>query len=151
MSTETKQNIGFKLVKIETKQFAILQGNYNGFNDNISLGISLGFGADVTDQIVASTAIIEFMQSEKVFMIIEVACQYNIQANGWQQLEINEESLKLPVFLATHLAALTIGTTRGVLHAKTDNSEFNKFLLPTVDVTKHLTEDVKIALQKATT
>ncbi|WP_262906606.1 hypothetical protein [Tenacibaculum finnmarkense] len=36
---------------------------------------------------------------------------------------------------------ITVGTTRGVLHSKTDNTIFNEFILPTLNVSQMITED----------
>ena len=46
--------------------------------------------------------------------------------------------------LVTHFSVIAIGTTRGVLHAKTDGSKFNDFVLPTIDITQIITEDIKL-------
>lgn len=37
---------------------------------------------------------------------------------------------------------LTIGTARGVLHSKTENTTFNQFLLPTLNVNELVQKDV---------
>jgi hypothetical protein len=39
---------------------------------------------------------------------------------------------------------LTIGTTRGVLHAKTEHTLFNQYLLPTINVNDIVKEAVEI-------
>ncbi|HTO34642.1 MAG TPA: hypothetical protein VLZ72_00270, partial [Flavobacterium sp.] len=44
--------------------------------------------------------------------------------------------------LAVHFAVLTIGSARGVLHAKTEGTPFNEFLLPTIDVNNMLKENI---------
>ena len=35
---------------------------------------------------------------------------------------------------------MTIGTTRGILHAKTEGTCFNKYVLPTINVTEIIKE-----------
>ena len=47
-----------------------------------------------------------------------------------------------------HLSVITVGTARGVLHAKTENTPFNKFVLPTINVTELVKEDVSFDLEK---
>lgn len=42
---------------------------------------------------------------------------------------------------------LTIGTTRGVLHSKTENTPFNSFLLPTLNVMELVKKDVVFKLE----
>ena len=41
---------------------------------------------------------------------------------------------------------ITVGTLRGVLHAKTENTEFNEFFLPTINVTDLIKEDIRFNL-----
>lgn len=43
-------------------------------------------------------------------------------------------SIMVPKSLLTHFAVLTVGTTRGILHAKTENTRLNHFSLPPVNV-----------------
>ena len=33
-----------------------------------------------------------------------------------------------------HLSAISIGTARGILHAKTENTAYNKYFLPTINI-----------------
>ena len=49
---------------------------------------------------------------------------------------------KLPSGFVCHLAMLAIGTARGVLHAKTENTLFNKYLIPTINVAELIKDDI---------
>jgi len=39
---------------------------------------------------------------------------------------------------------VTVGTARGVLHNKTENTVFNRFIIPLLDATALIKEDVKL-------
>jgi len=80
------------------------------------------------------------------FLVLEISCLFRIEDISWAKIhsEDNSNLLVVPKNLATHLLILTIGTARGVLHAKTENTEFNKFSLPTLDVSNLIQEDVVI-------
>lgn len=41
---------------------------------------------------------------------------------------------------------ITVGTARGVMHSKTDGTEFNKFLLPTLSIDDLVSKDAEFAL-----
>jgi hypothetical protein len=41
---------------------------------------------------------------------------------------------------------LTIGTSRGILHAKTEGTEFNKFILPTINVNQLVEKDAEFII-----
>jgi hypothetical protein len=48
----------------------------------------------------------------------------------------------LPQNFGIHLGMLVVGTLRGVLYTKTENTIFNQFILPTIDVTALVPNDV---------
>ena len=50
-----------------------------------------------------------------------------------------------------HLVLLTIGTLRGVLHCKTENTEFEDLKLPTINVNELIPNDIEIRYQINTT
>ena len=54
--------------------------------------------------------------------------------------------VSFPKGFMAHLAVITVGTTRGVLHAKTENSKFNKYFLPTINVNELVKNDISFAL-----
>ena len=134
--------INFSLRGITTEQFALLKNDYVETADaNIEVGLNFGF--DVNSRMVAPFFSCSFSQNSKRFIILEVACHFEVKEEDWNTIwnEI-EEKLYIPKGFATHLAILTVGTARGVLHAKTENTIFNKFFIPTVDLTAVIKEDV---------
>jgi hypothetical protein len=54
------------------------------------------------------------------------------------------EQFTLPKSIATHFVVLAVGTLRGVLHAKVENTFLNGFLMPTINVTEMVKEDIRI-------
>ena len=57
-------------------------------------------------------------------------------------MKLDDNTYLVAKGLAVHFAVLTIGSARGILHAKTEGTPFNEFLLPTIDVNNMLEEDV---------
>lgn len=134
-------SIGFSLLKISTEQFAIIE---DGFNDKgvISVGTSLRYGADEKNKLIAVFSSFSFESEKKLFLIIEASCQFKITDDAWENmLEQESKLLRVPQGFLSHLAVLTIGTTRGILHAKTEGTCFNKYVLPTINVTEIIKED----------
>lgn len=41
------------------------------------------------------------------------------------------------------MAVLAVGTTRGILHTNTENTPFNQFLIPAINVAQLVKEDFK--------
>lgn len=135
------QSIGFTLKKVTTEQFAIIE---EGFNEKgkIRLNTSLRFAADDEKKLIAVFTSFIFDADKKPFLIIEAGCHFSIQNPAWIEMfkpEIN--TLIVPKGFLTHLTMLTIGTSRGILHAKTEGTCFNKYVLPTINVTLLIKED----------
>ena len=139
-----KISIGFQLIKITTEQFAIIPDAFNKNETNIEMSIGLKFGLDKKKRIIASFIKVQFEQNKKAFIVIEVANHFNIEKNAWDGFDKTEKHIIIPKGFASHLVMLTIGTLRGVLHCKIENTEFSTFILPTINVTKMIKNDVEI-------
>jgi hypothetical protein len=55
--------------------------------------------------------------------------------------------LTIPKGFLAHLAMISVGTARGILHCKTENTIFNNFVLPLVNVASMIPEDEQFELQ----
>lgn len=134
-------NIGFALAKITTEQFAVLDSNFD--NDaEINIQANFRFAADKDKKMLAVFAAFIFETNSKQFLIIEAGCHFTIETKSWEGMyELENNKLVIPVGFIRHMAMLTIGTTRGILHAKTDNTIFNQYHLPTVNLQEIIKQD----------
>lgn len=140
-------DIQFKLHAIKTEQFAIIEDVYSE-GDPVTLDSNYRFGAIGAERIVAVVVNYKFKTPTGVFLLIEVSCMFDIKSESWNTISNNEKpSLILPKEIATHLLVLTIGTTRGILHAKTENTLYNRFFVPTLNVSNSIHEVIEISLQ----
>ncbi|WP_310555540.1 hypothetical protein [Flavobacterium sp.] len=147
---EKKEQISFGLRRITTEQFAIIESAFDESNGNIELGTGLRFGFNTEKRIVTVLLTINFSQEKGPFLVLEIGCYFEIIEEDWNNLFNTEtKELKLPKAIAIHMVMLSVGTIRGVLHAKTENTAFNKFFLPTVDVTELVKEDLVIQTNDA--
>ena len=141
---ESAKTVGFKLHRIITEQFAIIKESYDNSIDKIDLSINLQFGLDKENHLIVSSVQVQFIQESKPFLVVQVANQFEIEEQAWKSFK-KGNMLIIPKGFASHLVVLTIGTLRGVLHAKTENTEFNSFILPTVNVTELIKGDVELS------
>ncbi len=142
--------VGFSLSKITTEQFAMLDVDIDKTKE-IGLNTQIGFGLDKKNKLFIVTALFKFLQESNPFLIIEVACHFRISNQAWDSiLSSNDKSITFSKDFASHLLVITVGTTRGVLHAKTENTKFNEFLLPTVNVNSLIKEDIRLELSSPT-
>lgn len=138
---EKIKKIGFALVKITTEQFTLIESNFSD-QAEIEIKIHFRFAADGKKRIVGLFLTLSYETNKKQFLIIEAACHFVIAPESWNDM-LNQEQQKLtiPKKVLQHLAVITLGTTRGILHAKTENTCFNKYHLPTINVAEVIKKD----------
>ncbi len=142
------KSIGFKLQNIETEQFATFEDAFTE-GDTVSLSTNLKFGLDEEKQIIVVVLSVQFLQKKNPFLKLDAGCYFSISESSWKEfLNKDKSKIVIPKGFITHLSVLTIGTVRGILHEKTNNTPYNNYLLPTINVTEMITEDIEIELNE---
>jgi hypothetical protein len=135
------KSIGFSLKRVSTEQFAIIE---EGFNDKgkIRVNTSFRFAADDKLKYIAVFASFVFDSDQKPFLIVEASCHFSIKDSAWNDmLIVTTRTLVVQKGFLRHLVMLTVGTSRGILHAKTEGTCFNKYVLPTINVSEIIKSD----------
>jgi len=141
MGTENK-SVKFALVKINTDQFAIIESAFKMGSD-VNLKIGLQFGANNVDKVISVKTSIQFEQQEVPFLMIEASCFFSIETTDWDTF-VQGAEIVVPKSVITHFCVLTVGTVRGILHSKTEGTNYNGFVVPTINVTELVTDDVRM-------
>ena len=131
--------VGFELKGIKTEQFAIMEENYVPKKET-GLGTELQFKLNQTNKQIAVFLGFEFIQGKKIFLKIQVSCHFQIEDSSWNSF-IQQNKVIVPKGFLAHLAMITTGTSRGVLFAKTEATQFSKFIVPTLNVEEMIKED----------
>lgn len=135
------ESIGFALTAIKTEQFALFEENYSSKKE-VNITTSLEFKINEEQKRIGVFATFSFEQAKKTFIKIQISCHFAIDPNAWKDF-LKEDLIIFPKNFMAHLTMLTIGTSRGVLHAKTEGNEFNKFILPTINVNQLVDKDAE--------
>jgi hypothetical protein len=138
------ESIGFALAAIKTEQFALFEEKYSSKKE-LNITTSLEFKINEEQKLIGVFATFTFEQAKKTFIKIQVSCHFAIDQNAWESFR-KEDVIVFPKNFMAHLTMLTIGTSRGVLHAKTEGTEFNKFILPTINVNQLVDKDAEFII-----
>lgn len=144
--SKQENKIGFSLSNVTTEQFAIVE---DVFNDEESVELNLGstFAVDIKKKLITNFFKVQFTQKKIPFLILETGCHFQISPEAWDKFyEKDKNKITLPQGFASHLVLLNIGTSRGVLHCKTEDTIFNQFMLPTINVNTLIDKDVAFEL-----
>lgn len=143
--SESKK-IGFSLKNVSTEQFAIIEEAFDN-EKTIELNLGSGFVIEKEKHLISNLFKVQFTQAKQPFLILETACHFEISPEAWNAFFDEEKNiLTLPKGFASHLLMLNIGTSRGVLHCKTEDTVYNQFMLPTINVNSLINKDVVIEL-----
>lgn len=142
------KNIGFALIKITTEQFAIIEENFKN-GAEIKLHINFRFAADNEQNVVAVFNSFVFETEDKPFLLIEAGCHFAIAPDSWEGMyDKEQDKLIVQKEFLQHMGMLTVGTSRGILHAKTENTNFNQFHIPTVNIAELIKKDSEFVFKK---
>lgn len=135
------KNINFNLLKIKTDQYAAFNENYN-HNQIINLNTNLSFGLNQEDKVFLVSPKFTFEINKVPFLTIQVSCFFKIEDKSWGGF-IKKKEIIFPKAFVAHMAMITVGTSRGILHSKTEGTPYNELILPTLNVADMIPEDIK--------
>lgn len=126
-------SLGFKILKISTDKYEATIGNVDIENSECNISSSVDVKISNKSKLVYVKTGFAFEQNKDKFLEIETSNTYAISNQLWNTFE-NEKEIIIPSNFISTLLSISINTTRGVLHTKTENSELNQYLLPLIDV-----------------
>jgi hypothetical protein len=138
----TPDTIRFALTRIITEEFAIIENIFMpGEKVTVVSNLVLNFAED--EQLIAITGKFTYEMQEKVFLVVAVSLHFKIFEEDWKRMfDEKELTLTLKKNPALHLASLTVGTARGVIHAKTEGHPVNAVVLPTINLNEMISDDL---------
>jgi hypothetical protein len=143
MATTTLQ---FSIKSISIDEFATIRNCYKE-QEEIGIDTGYGYGVNPEEHAVFVNFSLMFKCNESPFIILKISCGFGIEPADFSSLLNSEKrKLKVPKGFLTHLTVLTIGTARGILHAKLEKSAFEQFILPTLNVADMIKEDMEFDL-----
>ncbi len=143
-----KSKINFGLSKVSTEQFAIISEVPKDEKD-IKLNTNYKFTANTQHRAIATLLKITFYNNDSPLLLLETGCHFVIEEKSWDGLFDEENKVvTLPKGFASHLAMISMGTTRGILHSKTENTPYNKYMLPLMNVSNMIESEIKIQIDQ---
>lgn len=126
-------NIQYGIKAIETKHFDINYDNYDRNKQGSTFDLQTNYAADDELFIVQLQHRLIIFQEENT-PIARLAVDYTFQLlkKEWQSLYQSNGAFIVPKGLVMVFNNIAVGTTRGILHAKLENTPFSTYYLPPV-------------------
>ncbi|ACF46746.1 MAG: hypothetical protein OQK66_02170 [Prosthecochloris sp.] len=159
MAEEKNQHrLNFALVSIKTDQLNIHPEAFTG-ETNAKINSGINFGVDSKRKLLKVIFKNIFFNAESdkptpeetgnPFIDITVSCVFAIDPESWKMLANEEKNMfVIPKDLAGHFASITQSTARGILHNETENTDYNKYMIPANNIGDVINEHVRLPLEK---
>ncbi len=137
-------NVNFRLDSIKTSEFAIID-NISIDDNKVEILTAVGVGVNIKSCRISIETKFTFITDKVPFIILNSESSFIVDKASFTTLE-NSQSGKyiIPKDFIMHLSFIAVGTARGILHCKTENTLYNKYLLPTIDLTKIIDDDLTV-------
>jgi len=130
--------IPYKISHIETMQFAIFPENLiNGQEVFVNTNCGYNVRSDLNQ--VRNVISVNYTQNEKLLMVVQLACYYDIAPEGVGAIKAEG---KIPVDFLRYMGSISVGTIRGVIHAKTEGTVLNPVVMPPVNLEEMVKNDL---------
>lgn len=132
--------IPYTISQIKTPQFAIFPDKFvNG--EKATMKVSVTFGVPKDLQQIKCSLDIQFLQSDILLLTTVIECYFHISPEGIENIRkagnIEKDFLR-------YMGTIAVGTARGVIAAKTENTVLNSLVLPPINLIEIIKEDMDI-------
>ena len=138
-----EKGIYYKFVKMDLSQFATFdEGIAINDGEEVGIGIKHQFAYKFSRGLVLCKTTVDYSLYQSNLLKAELDCIFQIDSESVERLEKDGGEITLPSGLLRQLASLAYGTLRGIIFAKTMNTQLNNIILPLADVREFVKDDV---------
>ncbi|MBO4817229.1 MAG: hypothetical protein J5498_02960 [Bacteroidales bacterium] len=138
------KSIPYRISHVETIQFAIFPENFTN-GQEVMVNTDCGYNVRTDLHQVRNIISVNYVQNEKLLLVVQLACYYDIAPDGFEAIK---KDGKIPVDFLRYMGSISVGTIRGVIHAKTEGTVLNPVVLPPINLEEMIKSDLLIKEQK---
>ena len=142
---QKKTSLNYQLVRVKTEQFATIDNIFKE-DKEIEIKTSLSFEHSTPLHIIKVFSKFELLQEGNIFLILAVSCSFEIENITWDNIrDKKNNNITLPQQLAISFATVNIDTARGMLVAKTQQTQYQNILIPLIQFADSIKDNIIIA------
>lgn len=135
--------VKFRMTGVVIDQFAILADEYEKVKEwQVDVDLIPSFSLDPLEAAIKMKFL--FRHQDSRILVLELTCRFKI--DGAKEFEVKDGKIIIPSGFLAHLAMHTVGTARGVLVCKTEGTPYSQYILPLINVTDMIPNDIAVPL-----
>ena len=136
-------DIQFNFWRIKLDQFAAFDCTISKVPTQFQTAGDIEVGSYYEEQIVSITVSSKVKLEDQLVLTIKVICYFKISTESWESLK-TDGVVVIPRDFLFHLGGLAVSTVRGILFAKTDGTDLNRYIMPVFNMDNLIDADLKI-------
>jgi len=124
--------IPFRIFKI-TNEPIELHADLLKEQDAVEFGVEFSFNGDFEKRIIGCRSTYMYRQEPDILSSLTVYCYFEIEQGFFDQ-SIKEGMVTIDKEFLRYLATISVGTARGIQHAKTQGTVLNNFVIPPINL-----------------
>lgn len=120
--------ISFRMTQIKVEQFAILSEALPK-DGNLGVETTFAVSVDAKSHAIGMRLKINYLAEENILLTLVLLCTFAIGEESWNGL-VQDNTITIPRGFLAHMAVHTLGTARGVLFCKAEDTVFQQIILP---------------------
>lgn len=130
------------MVKITTKQFAVFADT---LPESLSLSVKVEPSFEAGHHLIGLDALFSIQSDTSKILLLELFCEFEIAPDDWDAQTINDTTI-IPKETLDYMLSQVVGVARGVIYVRTEGTVFSQLVLPPINVSKMIQEDMKITV-----
>lgn len=124
--------IPFRIFKIENDPIE-LHADLVDKKSTIEFSFQVSFNGDLKNRIIGCKTDYVFKQKDTIISSLTVYCYFMIEEEFVKSKTVNNK-LELSKDFLRYLATISVGTARGIQHAKTQGTDLNSMVIPPINL-----------------
>lgn len=137
------ETIPFRIFKIENDPIELHADLVDYDLSDVEFGFQVAFNGDLAAGIVGCRTKYLFRKKDQIVSSLTVYCYFAVDPD-YMKKEIKNDALFLPEDFLRYLATISVGTARGIQHAKTQGTILNSLVIPPINLMKLDIQDFKL-------
>jgi len=137
------ETIPFRIFKIENDPIELHADLAEHDLSDVEFGFQVAFNGDLAAGIVGCKTHYMFRQKDQIVSSLTVYCYFTIDPS-YINKEVKNNALVLQKEFLRYLATISVGTARGIQHAKTQGTILNSLVIPPINLMNLDIQDFKL-------
>lgn len=133
--------IPFRIAKISIDDFSF-DNQFEACSD-VSLEIvsSFSFGVDMKDYIIKCDGEYQYLFNEEIILLLKISTFFEIEKEAFNDFYNSKRDFSINKDFLRHMATISVGTARGVIFSKSENTPIANIVLPPINLMEAIKDD----------